>query len=104
MLAIDPLILPAPRFAELKAHLMLFYTGIARTASDVASSYVGNLEARRRQLRIMKELVDECIDIPTVPAGNVVSGALIEVALGVGSARLLSGSSPTPGGTPQRLL
>jgi D-glycero-alpha-D-manno-heptose-7-phosphate kinase len=61
--AIDPLILPPARIAELKSHLMLFYTGIARTAADVARSYVEGLEARRRQLRIMKELVDESIDI-----------------------------------------
>src|SRR5262245_46517547 len=60
---IDPLILPPARVAELKAHLMLFYTGIARTAADVARSYAIDLEARRRQLRIMKELVDESIDI-----------------------------------------
>jgi D-glycero-alpha-D-manno-heptose-7-phosphate kinase len=62
-IAIDPLILPPARVAELEAHLMLFYTGIARTAADVARSYVVDLEARRRQLRIMKELVEESIDV-----------------------------------------
>jgi D-glycero-alpha-D-manno-heptose-7-phosphate kinase len=62
-IAIDPLILPPPRVAELKAHLMLFYTGITRTAADVARSYAVDLEARRRQLRIMKELVEESIDV-----------------------------------------
>jgi D-glycero-alpha-D-manno-heptose-7-phosphate kinase len=62
-IAIAPLVLPAERVAELKAHLMLFYTGIARTAADVAKSYVADLESRRRQLRIMRELVDESIDI-----------------------------------------
>ncbi len=60
---INPLILPPGRVAELKSHLMLFYTGIARTAADVARSYVVGIESRRRQLRIMKELVDESIDI-----------------------------------------
>jgi D-glycero-alpha-D-manno-heptose-7-phosphate kinase len=62
-IASDPLVLPSPRVAELQSHLMLFYTGIARTSSDVAKSYAIDLEARRRQLRIMKELVDESIDI-----------------------------------------
>jgi D-glycero-alpha-D-manno-heptose-7-phosphate kinase len=62
-IAIDPLILPPGRIAELQGHLMLFYTGIARTADDVAKSYVADLESRRRQLRIMKEMVDESIDI-----------------------------------------
>jgi D-glycero-alpha-D-manno-heptose-7-phosphate kinase len=62
-IAIDPLILPPERVAELKAHLMLFYTGIARTAADVAQSYVAEIELRRRQLRIMKELVEESLDV-----------------------------------------
>src|SRR5436853_1366557 len=60
---ITPLVLPSERVAELKAHLMLFYTGIARTAADVARSYVVGIESRSRQLRIMKELVEESIDI-----------------------------------------
>jgi D-glycero-alpha-D-manno-heptose-7-phosphate kinase len=59
----NPLILPPERIAELKAHLMLFYTGIARTAADVARSYVIGIETRRRQLRLMKELVEESIDV-----------------------------------------
>jgi D-glycero-alpha-D-manno-heptose-7-phosphate kinase len=62
-IASDPLILPPERVAELQAHLLLFYTGIARTAADVARSYVVDIEARRRPLRIIKELVDEGIDV-----------------------------------------
>jgi D-glycero-alpha-D-manno-heptose-7-phosphate kinase len=62
-ITINPLPLPPERVAELKSHLMLFYTGIARTAADVARSYVHGIESRRRQLRIMKELVEESIDI-----------------------------------------
>jgi D-glycero-alpha-D-manno-heptose-7-phosphate kinase len=62
-ISIDPLILPESRKRELESHLMLFYTGIARTAADVARSYADDLESRRRQLRIMKELVDESVDI-----------------------------------------
>ena len=38
---------------------MLFYTGIKRTAADVADSYVADIETKKRQLRIMKDLVDE---------------------------------------------
>src|SRR5579871_4895967 len=60
---VNPLVLPLERIAELKAHLMLFYTGISRTAAEVARSYVVGIESRSRQLRIMKELVDESIDI-----------------------------------------
>jgi D-glycero-alpha-D-manno-heptose-7-phosphate kinase len=62
-IAADPLILPPERLAELQDHLMLFYTGILRTASDVAKSYIGRMEACTRQLHITKELVCESIDI-----------------------------------------
>lgn len=62
-IAVNPLVLPGERLAELKAHLMLFYTGIARTAADVARSYVAAIQSRRRQLRLMKELVEESIDV-----------------------------------------
>jgi len=51
------------RVKELNSHLMLFYTGIKRTASDVAKTYVDKIEDRRRQLRIMKDLVDEGVEI-----------------------------------------
>jgi D-glycero-alpha-D-manno-heptose-7-phosphate kinase len=60
---VNPLVLPAARVAELKAHLMLYYTGIARTASDVAQSYAARLHSCQRQLHIMRELVEESIDI-----------------------------------------
>ncbi len=59
----DPLILPSERVAELQGHLMLFYTGIARTSSDVARSFVARMDACQRQLRIMRELVEESIDV-----------------------------------------
>jgi D-glycero-alpha-D-manno-heptose-7-phosphate kinase len=62
-LAADPVILPPGRVAELQRHLMLFYTGIARTASDVARSYVARMETCRRQLHVMQALVEESIDI-----------------------------------------
>jgi len=51
------------RIQELDDHLMLFYTGIKRTASDVAQSFLEDLDKRRRQLRIMKDLVEESISI-----------------------------------------
>ena len=58
-----PVILPQHRLQELNSHLMLFYTGIKRTASNVAESYVKDLDAKRRQLRIMKDLVHESLSI-----------------------------------------
>jgi D-glycero-alpha-D-manno-heptose-7-phosphate kinase len=62
-IAVNPLILPGERVQELQAHLMLFYTGIARTASDVARSYITRLDGCKRQLHMMRELVEESVDI-----------------------------------------
>lgn len=60
---VRPMTIPRSRLQDLNDHLLLFYTGIKRTASEVADSYVPNLEAKRRQLRIIRDLVDEAASI-----------------------------------------
>jgi len=62
-ISVRPMTLTPERIKELNAHLMLFYTGIQRTASNIAESYVHDMEGRKRQLRIMKDLVEESISI-----------------------------------------
>lgn len=62
-ISVRPVTITSDRLIELNSHLMLFYTGIIRTASNIAESYVNNLESKRRQLRIMKDLVDESITL-----------------------------------------
>lgn len=64
-ISVQPVTLTPERFAELNSHLMLFYSGIKRTASDVAASYTNNLDAKKQQLRILKNLVDEGINVLT---------------------------------------
>lgn len=61
--SVRPVTLPRARVKELESHLMLFYTGIVRTAQDVAKSYVDDITAKRRQLRIMSDLVEEALAI-----------------------------------------
>jgi D-glycero-alpha-D-manno-heptose-7-phosphate kinase len=77
---VSPLVLPAGRVAELKSHLMLVYTGIARTAADIAQSYVPGIESRRRQLRIMNQMVDEAIQILTGGVNLIAFGELLHEA------------------------
>lgn len=45
--------------ADLSDYLMLFYSGIQRTASDVASCYVNNLRERATLLRRIRGMVDD---------------------------------------------
>jgi D-glycero-alpha-D-manno-heptose-7-phosphate kinase len=79
-ISVAPMILPPARLAEFQAHLILFYTGIARTASEVAKSYVERIEDRRRQLRILKDLVEEGIKVLTGGKDLEVFGHLLDEA------------------------
>lgn len=62
-ISVSPITLSRHRVEELNSHLMLFYTGIRRTSSEVAGHFINEIESKRRQLRIMKDIVDESIAI-----------------------------------------
>jgi D-glycero-alpha-D-manno-heptose-7-phosphate kinase len=79
-ISVRPVIMTAEKSHRLNAHLMLFYTGIKRTAADVAGSYVDNIESKRRQLRIMKDLVDESLSLLNSDAGLTGFGELLHEA------------------------
>jgi D-glycero-alpha-D-manno-heptose-7-phosphate kinase len=61
--SVQPMTLLPERLAELNSHLMLFYTGIKRTASDVASSYVTSMDERAVLLNKMRNYVDQSCEI-----------------------------------------
>jgi D-glycero-alpha-D-manno-heptose-7-phosphate kinase len=61
--SVQPMTLSQNRLEELNSNLMLFYTGIKRTAADVASSYVSCIEDRAALLRQMHECVDQSCEI-----------------------------------------
>jgi D-glycero-alpha-D-manno-heptose-7-phosphate kinase len=58
-IAVQPVTISQQRKNELNNHLMLFYTGIKRTASNVADTYINGIEQKKRQLCLMRHLVDE---------------------------------------------
>lgn len=62
-ITVKPLILPASRMSDLESHLMLFYTGLKRTASQVAQSYVNELGKRERTLLKMGALVEQAVSV-----------------------------------------
>ena len=63
--SVKPVILPPKRLHELDSHLMLFYTGIKRTASDIAASFVNNFREKQGHLKTMREMVTEAGSILT---------------------------------------
>jgi D-glycero-alpha-D-manno-heptose-7-phosphate kinase len=60
---VRPVTISQQRMTEFNSHLMLFYTGIKRTASNIAESYINGFDERKRQLRLMQHLVDEGLSI-----------------------------------------
>jgi len=60
---VRPVPIDRDRVGNLEDCLMLFFTGRARTASNIASSYAANLRNRRRQLSRMYEMVEEAVTI-----------------------------------------
>lgn len=60
--------LTAPsRFTELEQHLALYFTGFARTASEIAQEQVKMTPQRNQELDAMLQLVDEAEAIITSP-------------------------------------
>jgi D-glycero-alpha-D-manno-heptose-7-phosphate kinase len=58
-ITVRPLTLTRERIDEVNSHLMLFFTGIVRTASGVAQTYVPGLREKSTQLHRMAEMVEE---------------------------------------------
>lgn len=79
-ISVRPITISRERIGELSEHLLLFYTGIKRTASNIADSYVKDIEARRRQLRIMKDLVEESISVLNSGRDIMAFGELLDEA------------------------
>ena len=58
---VRPLTLPAERIQALNAHLMLVFTGVSRTASEVVKEYLPEVVAKEKQLTRMREMVNEAL-------------------------------------------
>ena len=79
-ISVRPMVLPLARQKELSSHLMLFYTGIRRTAAQVAETYVPSLHSKRRQLRILRDMVEEATSILSGPGDICAFGDLMHEA------------------------
>jgi D-glycero-alpha-D-manno-heptose-7-phosphate kinase len=79
-ISVRPITISTERLNELNNHLMMFYTGIKRTAANVANSFVDELDDRRRQLRITKDLVEEGVSLLTGKQDITNFGELLDEA------------------------
>ena len=60
---IKPVTISSKRIEDLENHLMLFYTGIARTSSDVAKTFVTKIAQKEKQLFAINEMVEQALNI-----------------------------------------
>lgn len=58
-IAVTPLILPPERLERLQDHVMLFFTGFARTADEVAKEQISRMTQNAAGLKAMHQMVDE---------------------------------------------
>jgi D-glycero-alpha-D-manno-heptose-7-phosphate kinase len=62
---VNPLIISVERQLELNSHLMLFFTGLSRTANEIAKSKIENFDHKILELKNISNLVDEAIKVLT---------------------------------------
>ncbi|MFZ0643990.1 MAG: hypothetical protein WA690_10575 [Candidatus Acidiferrales bacterium] len=60
---VKPLLAPSSRLSDLQNHLLLFFTGFARTASEIAKEQVKETPKRQTELTTMFQMVDEAEEI-----------------------------------------
>ena len=60
---VQPITIGAKKSQDLQDHLMLFFTGFSRIASEIAGEQIKKTPDKTDELNRMREMVDEAIDI-----------------------------------------
>jgi len=60
---VRPLAISPSRTKNLQKHMMLFFTGFARNASEIAGEQINRIEQKRSELMNMRQLVDEAVSL-----------------------------------------
>jgi D-glycero-alpha-D-manno-heptose-7-phosphate kinase len=74
--------LPAPRLGELRAHLMLVYTGVRRVAHEILEEQLDRTRqgALVEELRLVGDLVDQGLEVLTDGGAIARFGELLDAA------------------------
>ena len=60
---LSPVILTHERRRTIRSHMMLFFTGISRFASEIARSQIRAIPAKQSEMRAIAGFVDEALDV-----------------------------------------
>jgi D-glycero-alpha-D-manno-heptose-7-phosphate kinase len=77
-ITVHPVTLSLQRLQLLESHLMLFFTGLTRNASEVAAQQIHNTSRNTVRLRAMCGMVDEALQILASPGDLCGFGALLD--------------------------
>lgn len=75
---VSPITIPAERLELLESHLMVFFTGLSRSASDIAGDQISATPRRVHELRAMQAMVDEAMGILSGSGDLMEFGRLLE--------------------------
>lgn len=75
---VKPVMLSQNRAKEFEDHLMLFFTGIRRRASDVIAGQIQKMDKNKESLTKMRQLVDQAYNILVGSAGFSDFGSLLD--------------------------
>ena len=62
-LQVRKITIPGERLNSLQNHLMMFFTGFARTASEIAAHQIKNIPKKQKELKIMYKLAQEAFNV-----------------------------------------
>ncbi len=60
---VSPVTIDYRKIKNLQNHLMLFFSGLSRTASEIAAEQMANTDRNGAELRTMRQMVDEAVRI-----------------------------------------
>lgn len=79
-LKVEPVILATDRKQLLNSHLMLFFTGFSRIASEIAKDQIANIDKKADELHRMRRMVDDALDILSTDRDMRLFGELLHTA------------------------
>jgi len=56
---VTPVVVPGNRLADLQKHLLLVYTGLSRTASEIAAEQIATTKQKEVELKAIRGMVDQ---------------------------------------------
>ena len=74
---VQPVTVNQEKITELQNHLMFFFTGFPRTASEIASEQIQNASSKTAELRTMKEMVEQAVNILNNGSNGIESFGLL---------------------------